>query len=194
MNIDPYMIQNIDQTQDDLVIKARKVKSTITGCSHVTIAEIWQSSCEWNMETQMMEGCWREIRTNKYITLDLDPYQPQITWTADQRWYLDEGQWLNYVETSAATHDTPLSIWVTIRFRTTDPRNGVEVFDYIEFKVESSMEDYSDFCVQNWASLDIDEPMSGSRTYKIADKKMKEIQVWSKITGKELLAGTGCEQ
>lgn len=142
----------------------------------------------------MMVGCWRELRSNEYVALDLEAAQPTITWKPDQKWFLNEGQWLNYVQ-DGTEYTTPSFITVHLRFLTVDPRNGESVSDEVSFEILSSFEDYSDFCEADgfFNNLAVTDALSGARDYMIADKEMKEIQVWSKLTGMEDLAGTGCD-
>jgi hypothetical protein len=94
---------------------------------------MWRENCEWDEPTSSMVGCWQELRTNKYVTVDLDPAQPTITWTADMKWFLEDGQYLAPTDLNGPVYTTPTTVSVNLRFRTQDPRNFVEKSDYISF-------------------------------------------------------------
>jgi hypothetical protein len=191
--IAPYTIVNYGETTVPITIEARKVKATIPECATNLnrFVEIWHEACEWDDTTQSMKGCWMEFREEEGLsTFDLEATQPSIEWSANQKWFLDEGRWLSHDHTSEEDYN-PDFITVKMRFVTKDSTSGAEAVDVVEWEVHSSREDYSDFC--NWDDLSINEPVSSdTRTYKVADAKEKDIQIWSTLEGKESL-DQGCE-
>jgi hypothetical protein len=121
--ITAYNIAEYGATKPEIVIDAMKVKSSKNGCTFVTVAEMWSEAA--------MD--WIELRSNKYVTVDLNPAQPKITWTADMKWYLEEGQWLATLDLNEPPTTMPTSIYLNLRFRSQDLRNGFEISDYINF-------------------------------------------------------------